>query len=67
MVNFNLARFRLKFKEGLYTDGFKLIEAWWDYDKNSVQIADDYGCGHSSVYPICFEMLCGHWEFVGDL
>lgn len=55
------------FAEGIYTNGRCIIEAWWDYDKTSVQIADDTMKGHTSVYPIAFAMLTKDYVYVGDV
>jgi hypothetical protein len=66
--NFNLQSFHRKFREGLYSDGFKIIECCWDYEKIVINCGE-LAHSHSSVYPIVFYSLLHNYIYIyiGDL
>ena len=68
---FNLDNFKQKFKEGIYSDGFKIIEAWWSYEKEQICLVDvDQSIhlqGHSSCYPIIFFTLTYNYKYIGKV
>ncbi len=65
--NFDLLKFRNKFREGLYSNGRKLIWAWWDYEKTVVLFADSEPAVHTSMYPIVFHSMAADYIFIGEL
>jgi hypothetical protein len=65
-ANYDYEKFRSEFKEGVYTDGFKIVECCWDYDKRSINIGE-LGIGHTSIYPIVFHSFLHLYIFIGDI
>lgn len=67
MNTFEILKFKADFKEGIYSNGIHMIEAWWDYEKTSVLFNDEQG-SHSGMYPIVFyTIVLNNYDFIGEV
>lgn len=62
-----LGKFKNRFKEGIYTDGNTIIEAWFSHEKEAINFTNS-GKGHTSVYPIVWiVVLKNNFTYIGKV